>query len=412
MLFWVGEIPTLFIFMEENVFDSGTIGKVLRENMGNNVFDEWLVPGRKDARKMVEQLAMDQIEPSVKMQGLIDAGINPLTAAAGIAGSGGSSPLPASEQSTNPIGDVANAVGSVAGAAQNIVGAVSGAAKLPAELRNIDADTTQKLAGAGLSNAQTQGVLTDNSYKDEDWKTRLNVQRQQFENMKQELTNLKATHREIMTHCEEMISQIELNGSAKEYNEALMSKVQEETRWMKELNDWRISHNLHIVDSGIDGYIFDMALRGADISEFDNFIDIYSEWRGRVQRAVSDSQYSSEAEYAYQISNARKNGENVSDVLYGRIGSWSDAIGRAANVIGGHIDNVVSGMSAKIKGLTGSAKGKAIREELTMVLNNAYDQLDKFPQDKDRITGVIADIQAALQLSNRELIEWYEKTNH
>lgn len=295
----VGEIPTHFIIMEENVFDSGTIGKVLRENMGNNVFDEWLVPGRKDARKMVEQLAMDQIEPSVKMQGMIDAGINPLTAAAGLAGSGGSSPLPASEQSSNPIGDVAGSVGSVAGAAQNIVGAVTGLVKLPAELRNIDSDTSQKLANAGLSNAQTQGVLTDNSYKEEDWKSRLNVQRQQFENMKQELTNLKATHRQIMTHCDEMISQIELNGSAKEYNEALMLKVQEETRWMKELNDWRISHNLHITDSGIDGYIFDMALNGADISQFDNFIDIYSDWRGRTQRAVSDAQNASDIDAAF-----------------------------------------------------------------------------------------------------------------
>ena len=319
--------------MEENSFDSGTIGKVLRENMGNNVFDEWLVPGRKDARKMMEQLAMDQIEPSVKMQGMIDAGINPLTAAAGLAGTGGSSQLPASEQSTNPIGDVANAVGSVAGAAQSIVGAVSGAAKLPAEIKNIDADSAAKLAAAGLSNAQTQGVLTDNTYKDEDWKTRLNVQRQQFENMKQELTNMKATHRDIMTHCDLMISQIELNGSAKEYNEALMAKVQEETRWMKELNDWRISHNLHIVDSGIDGYIFDMLMKGADIGDFDNFIEIYSKYREDI--AFAEQKGTSRAERMYGSSKSpwelgdkymkrfvdwiRSNGDDNPDVMFEQI---------------------------------------------------------------------------------------------
>lgn len=292
------KVRPLFIIMEENVFDNGTLGRILRENMSSNVFQDWFAPARKEARQMVEQLALDELEPTAKMQGLKRAGINPLTAASGVAGAGNSA-VPQPESSVNPIGDAAGAVGSVAGAAQNIAAAVSRFSKLPNELENIDADTAQKLAGAGLSNAQTQGVLTDNSYKDEDWKTRLNVQRQQFDNMKQELTNMRATHREIMTHCDEMISQIELNGSLKEYNEALMAKVQEETRWMKELNDWRISHNLHIVDSGIDGYIFDMALRGADISEFDNFISIYAEWRGRTQRAISDAQNASEIESAF-----------------------------------------------------------------------------------------------------------------
>lgn len=281
-------------------FTPGTMDSYLREHLNSDsVFSDWLHPSRKEARQVLEQYEMDRVEPTLKMQGLKAAGINPLTAAAGIAGSGGSSAVPQPAESTNPIGDVANSVGAAAGAAQNYAGVVSLLSKLPHELDNIDADSAAKLAAAGLSNAQTQGVLTDNTYKDEDWKTRLNVQRQQFENMKQELTNMKATHREIMTHCDEMISQIELNGSVKEYNEALMARVNEETRWMKELNDWRISHNLHIVDSGIDGYIFDMALRDADISEFDNFIDIYSEYRGRVQRAVSDAQNTSDVNAAF-----------------------------------------------------------------------------------------------------------------
>lgn len=288
--------------MEENnsQFNAGTIDAVMREKLlSSNVFSDWLHPAQKESRQILEQYEMDRVEPSIKMQGLKAAGINPLTAAAGLAGNGGSSSVPQPAQSVNPIGDVAGAVGSVAGAAQNVAGVVSSMSKLPHELSNIDSDTASKLANAGLSNAQTQGVITDNTYKDEDWKTRLNVQRQQFDNMKQELTNMKAIHREIMTHCDEMISQIELNGSVKDYNEALMLKVQEETRWMKELNDWRISHNLHITESGIDGYIFDMALNGVDISQFDNFIDIYSDWRGRTQRAVSDAQNASDVNAAF-----------------------------------------------------------------------------------------------------------------
>lgn len=285
---------------EQTKFQAGTIDAVMREKLlSNNVFSDWLHPSQKESRQILEQFEMDKVEPTLKMQGLKAAGINPLTAASGLAGSGGSSPVPQPAESANPIGDVAGAVGSVAGAAQNVVGAVSGIAKLPYELKNLDSDTAAKLAAAGLSDAQTQGVLTDNTYKDEDWITRLNVQRQQFDNMKQELTNMFATHREIMTHCDEMISQIELNGSLKDYHEALMARVEEKTRWLKELNDWRISHNLHITESGIDGYIFDMALNGVDISKFDNFIEIYSDWRGRTQRAVSDAQNASDVNAAF-----------------------------------------------------------------------------------------------------------------
>lgn len=291
-----------------------------------DVLSDWLFPAKKEYRQMAEQLQMDSLEPLVKMEGLRAAGINPLTAASAVAGASPSSPQPAS--SVNPIGDVAGAVGAVAGAGDSVASAVSTLSKLGSEIRNIDADTSSKLADIGLTNAQTQGVITDNTYKDEDWRTRLNVQRQQFENMKQELTNLKATHREIMTHCDEMISQIELTGSAKDFNDAMFLKVQEETRWMKELNDWRISHNLHIVDSGIDGYIFDMVMRGADISEFDKFIDVYSEYRGRV--AYNEQKGQSMAERRYGTS---KSPWEMGDKYMSRFVDWIHQNGKDDPVV-------------------------------------------------------------------------------
>lgn len=263
----------------------------------DDVFMDWLSPQQKEQRQMGESLIMEQLTPQAKMAGLKAAGVNPLTAASGIAGSGSSYQAPAS--STNPIGDVAGAAGSLATGFGSVAGGVSDLTKLAPEVANIEADTASKFAGIGLTNAQTQGVLTDNTYKDEDWKTRLNVQRQQFENMKAEYKNLEATHEEIMKHIDEMISQIEVNGSIEDYNNAMKLKVDEETRWIKSKNDFCIGHNLFLNESGIAGYIFSMVESGASMEQFDDFIEIYSAFRGSEQYAISRGQFDADIDTSF-----------------------------------------------------------------------------------------------------------------
>lgn len=263
----------------------------------DDVFMDWLSPQLKEQRQMGESLIMEQLTPQAKMSGLKAAGINPLTAASGIAGSGSSYQAPAS--STNPIGDIADAAGALASGFGSVAGGVSDLTKLNPEVANIEADTASKFTGIGLTNAQTQGVLTDNSYKDEDWKSRLNVQRQQFENMKAEYKNLEVTHDEILKHIEEMISQIEVNGSIEDYNNAMKLKVDEEMRWIKAKNDFCIGHNLFLNESGIAGYIFSMVESGASMEQFNDFIEIYSAFRGSEQYAISRGQYDADIDTAF-----------------------------------------------------------------------------------------------------------------
>lgn len=267
--------------------------------IGDNVIDDWAHPQRKEQRQLGYQLSMMSAEPSIRMKAMIAAGINPLTAAGGVAGSSPSSiPQPAS--SVNPLGDVAGAVGSAAAGVNSIAGAVSSIGKLAPEIGNIKSDTAKNFADIGLTNAQTQGVLTDNKYKDEDWKSSLNIKRQQFDNMKAEWSNIVATHNEIMKHINEMQSQIELNGSQQDYFSAMKSRIEEETRFIQAKNQFCLDNKLYLLDSGLDGYIFSMVESGADISQFDKFIEIYSKYRESVAYSSSKGAFDAEIDTAYE----------------------------------------------------------------------------------------------------------------
>lgn len=372
-------------------------------------FYDWLWPAAKEERQMREQLTMDKLSPVAKMQGLKAAGINPLTAAGAVAGS--NSTLPQPSASTNPIGDVAGAIGSAAAAVEGLGGLSIAAEKLPDEIEKLRSDSSKNFADIGLTNAQTQGVLFDNTYKNEDWKSRLNVQRQQFENMKKEYSNLEAIHAQILKDIEAKQAQIELNGSQEDYYNSLKLQVEELTRWQKQLDDFRINHKLFITDSGIDGYIFSMVESGADMAQFDKFIEEYSKYRSSVVGAEARSQYSAEADYAEAISRARKNGENASDEFYGRFGSAFDLAGKVAS-LGSRLTSGVLGSAVNsISDLFKSGKAKDIRNELNMILNNAYEQMELYPDEKTRLQPIIDMCTSALQLSNTELVDWWKKSN-
>lgn len=146
---------------------------------------------------------------------------------------------------------------------------------------------------------------------------------------------------------------------------------------------------------------------GADSPQYKSFIAecknlSYNQAYGTTQ---------AESEFAYQIAIARRNGDNQSDLIYKRCGSWADAIGKASNIIGYHLENVQNGVIKGIDNLSNSGKASAIRKELSMILNNAYEQLEKYPDDSERINEVISTMSAALQLDNRSLVDWYNRTN-
>lgn len=284
---------------------------------GNNVFEDWIFPQRKEQRQFGQELALMYNEPKIRMQAMKEAGINPLTAAGAIAGSSPSS-TPQPSSSVNPIGDVAGAVGTAADAFNSTAGAISTLGKLSPEISNIKSDTAKNFADIGLTNEQTQGVMTDNKYKDEDWRANLDVKRQQFDNMKAEWDNLKATHEQIKKSIDEMQAQIDLSGSQQDQLDAMKNRIEEETRFIKEKNDFCLRNKLYLLDSGIDGYIFSMIESGADMSQFNKFVDTYSNYREQLSYHDSLGRFNADSETAWKRFKNQAEGTAFGELVHGK----------------------------------------------------------------------------------------------
>ena len=204
--------------------------------------------------------------PVNQMARMKAAGINPNTAAAGIAGTGSTSAQP-SAVNTN-TGGVANAIGSAAG----LLGAVGSSSSdlananrtnelLEHEKRKMIADTTLALEEAGLSHwsALSMGVrlplMTANDQAD------FYLKLANIGETKQRYKNLLAEHDNIVAELNEIISRTKLNISEAEVNEAQKALIQENARWQKAENDfWENEGYLRSQPS-------DMALRNCVVND-------------------------------------------------------------------------------------------------------------------------------------------------
>lgn len=135
--------------MEDNDFMSwinerGELSLSTPYRNSGGVISDWIDPQVKERRQMGEQLVMDYLEPRYQMEGMKRAGINPLTAAGGIAGTSSSSPQPAS--SVDPLGDIAGAASQVGSLLKPDGSMLSGLAQLaqsPSQARLNDANANK-----------------------------------------------------------------------------------------------------------------------------------------------------------------------------------------------------------------------------------------------------------------------------
>lgn len=349
---------------------------MMRDEPAYNVINDWLHPQIKERRQMQEQLEMDYYSPQAKMEGLIAAGVNPLTAAAGVAGAG-SSAAPQPSTTTNPIGDIAGAAGAIAGGYQALAGGKATLDKLAPEISEIESSAKANLAKAGLDDANSQAVLTDNKYREDNWKAELAIKRQTYKNMQQELTNMKATHREILAHCDEMISQIELNGSQKDYYDSMNLKINEDLRWQKQLNDWRIANRLFITESGVDGYIFNMLYNEAPFGDVEAFFNAFYDYCEKRSYASNKGLYSADEDTAYNRAHNQSKGVYDSDPFQKQVRDAYDSLDRAYEQYEQVID-LRSQLDDKYKaGEISEDKYKELSKGLEQLRKNSQDTIDE-----------------------------------
>lgn len=407
-----------FFFMEENNFggfnydfhDTLNQGLKYGENVKYRDKQQQHEYGQQVALQLQSQeFAMDY---EGKMEAMMKAGINPLTAAAGLASAStpaiSSVPSTGVGQGVNAFNAATGAVKSLADAANAVTGGKASLADaafkngtLEPTIDKLNAEAATEWQKLGLTSAERQIAETTLKYADENAIRDLQIKRVNINLLSQQYKNLKATHDNIIAEYDKIIAQKDLAISQQEYYDALKGKTDEEKRWIKERNDFWKENGFDLNANGIHNIIAQMVANDRDAEAF---LEKYIDYGGRYQSAVSDAEQNAIDKYAYSIAYRRQRGENVADIVDNRVGGWSDLVGRIAEHLDFHFENVLNGF----KNIPKNQQGKKIRDELTMVLNNAYKSQEDFPNDKD-IPKLIEDLQFALSLSNNELAEWYSK---
>ena len=351
-----------------------------------------------------------------QMKRAMQAGINPFVAASGIAGSDVGS-VAGAPPSSNPqlpqmLSAAGNLVGSATGAFGNVANGIIGLSKLKHEIRNIDADTSKMFTDMGFTNLQSKAMAIQLKYMDTREQIGVWQALATFDKTKQEYNNLKAQHSNLIKEYDEIIARIDLLKAEKGEVEALklvhdatVKKLDADTKWQGIENDFFQSHRYKL-GTPIYESLRDMMISAGEFN-LENFGDVVSGYESKVQGAVEDARQGAIEKHTFAISHAHANGQNASDTLYGRIGSTMDFVGRLS-AMG---TNFLGQLGNKANNLFKSGKAKDIRNDLRMILDNAYDQLDKYPEDAKRINAIIEEANAALMLSNSELVEWWKKSN-
>lgn len=382
-----------------------------------NVFGRWLYPGAAQEEEFGQQMAYqewmnDYNTPQHQMERMIAAGINPNTAAAGIAGAGNQAAPVSAPNSAIGAGaagmSAAAGVGEALNNAADIAGnKVAQFAKLGLEKENLRASTAQLLEQAGLNHWEAMSISELLPDMKAEKKADIYLKIAEREKVIQEYQNLTVEYDKKWQEIEEIkqnvvyLKQLGDVAQATEQEILARTKEQEVKNWFAEEDKKLWQNHGYRMDDPIDCSLRNSMING----KTDAAATIGQAIETGSNRAALGS-LSAESEFAYTIANARKNGENASDVAYGRIGSMADLCGRIADLGADGILNLGQDITNWAKS---RRKAPEIRSELTMVLSNAYDQLENYPDDAERLNKVITDINCALSLSNKELVDWYNK---
>lgn len=352
-----------------------------------------------------------------QMKRAMQAGINPFVAASGIAGSdvGSIAAAPNSAENTMPsmFQGAASALSSLGGAVGNFASAYIGLRKLRHEIRNIDADTEKTFVEMGFTKLQSKALTMQLKYLDQKEQIGVWQALADFDKTKAEYQNLVANHRNIMADYDRILAQKDLLIAQKgevtaleELHKAEQARAEELTRFATKEREFFEAHGYKL-GTPIYESLRDMMVSNGTF-DLEKFGDEVAGYDGKIEGAKEDARLDSLQSHTFAIEYARANGQNASDVLYGRIGSPADFAGRIASMLTNDVGKpIIKG----IENLFKSGDAKSIRKDLRLILDNAYEQLERYPDDAKRIQEVINECTAALSMSNSELVEWWKTAN-
>lgn len=290
---------------------------------GGDVLSDFFMPKDKEERQMGQQLFMDYAEPQARMQGLIAAGINPLTAAAGIAGSNPGN-IPSPSASTNPIGDVAGAAGAIAGGV-NSLGAASKAFQEAEQVKPLAESTISKNNAEidkwshenGFTDAQTEAFNIDNQTRDTLNRAELNIKRQQYRKMRIEAEYINEQKnyisKQIQWYDEQIQAEIDLAKKRSLEAEKHAFLMEEQTRTEKMENDFASKYGYRR-EQPFDSAMLSCWFNGEydKVEKAQNFM---YDMKYGVSHAEESAKQHAISQYAYIIANAQETAKSLNSIV-------------------------------------------------------------------------------------------------
>lgn len=282
----------------------------------DSVFWSWFFPGAEQREQFGQQASLQQMQNDwqsnenakwnderEKMKRMVEAGINPLTAAQGISGASTPPTSPSSASSPNlaPVSQLPDAVRSVGDIVDKFSSANERDRLLESRKKNLISDTFLKYKQAGYTEEQAKGLAIANAYLPTEKFLGILTLASNIKKLSAEYKDLMQGIEESKARIKEIDSQISLNTSygnlaAKHALEAekraiLLEAQTKEQNW---LNDKREQYGID-VRSPLENNIFMLGITGD--ANYEKSLGIIRD----VKYNQETGGYHAQADYAYDI---------------------------------------------------------------------------------------------------------------
>lgn len=286
----------------------------------SNAFTDFLFPVLREERAMHHQWINDLIEPSMKMKGMIDAGINPNTAAREISGAAAQSSAPMPSSSDSPISEIASLASGSEALANAYKVEQEGNNVTPlaqSSIRKNDAEIDKWSHDNGFTDVQASAFKIDNLTRDDRNRADLAVKRQQYNVMVADADRIMSqkayVDKQLSWYDKQIEATIALTEKRALEAEKHAFQIEEQTRTEKMENDFAEKHKYRR-DSPFDVAMLSCWFEG-NYDKVKSAQDFMYNLKYGIAAAESEGNYEMQAKFAYQIANAQETARSLNQIV-------------------------------------------------------------------------------------------------
>lgn len=415
------------IWNHNNGYESSSFTEAGNQNAGNfgldpdglvsGLWNDWMGFTSQSREFSQQEYLQDKMNayntPLNQMKRMTKAGINPLNAAAAVAGSGSESaqaPSVASNQNgvQNGVASAAQMIASLGSSAAGFAEAAFKQGTLKPTIDKLNSEFEKNLVDKGFTEQQIDGLITDNKYRGENWEAEINLKRLQADDFYHQWQNLEAQYQLLINQAETEVHRWELLDSQAgeatahaNYLEALNRKTSLEADWMKIRVDFWKERGFDILSSSVDMVLVQMIENGKPVDELcKELIRYYGDREYEVgkgeQKAIRD--------YAQSIAFRRQRGESIASTRYDSPKSFSEAFWKVVQGMDNTLNKELSAIYKRFMSHPDNAK--EIRRNLAAALGELSGE--NVMMDDPDVQNLINEITDLLQFSDFALEQYFK----